>query len=144
MTDSTKSTPKKRPKFREWRPKFVATLAECGNITHAADMAGIDRSTAYRARERNSRFAAEWDEAMEEATDALEKEARRRAVEGVSEPIFYQGQEVGTVQRYSDTLLIFLLKAHRPEKYRERYDVTTGGEKLEIVIRYADAGDSSS
>jgi hypothetical protein len=27
----------------------------------------------------------------------------------------------------SDTLAIFLLKAHRPEKYRERYDVKHSG-----------------
>lgn len=30
----------------------------------------------------------------------------------------------GTVKRYRDLLLIFLLKGVRPEKYRERYEVT--------------------
>ena len=29
----------------------------------------------------------------------------------------------GTVRRYSDVLLIFLLKGLRPEQYRERYEI---------------------
>ena len=54
--------------------------------------------------------------------DDLELEARRRAVEGTERPVFYQGGEVGYVREYSDTLLIFLLKAHRPNKFRERVE----------------------
>ena len=38
--------------------------------------------------------------------------------------MFYKGAVCGHVRRYSDTLLMFLLKAHRPEKYRERYEAT--------------------
>jgi hypothetical protein len=61
-----------------------------------------------------------FEDAAEEAADLLETEARRRALEGVEEPVFYQGQQCGTVHKYSDTLLIFLLKGCRPEKYVER------------------------
>lgn len=43
----------------------------------------------------------------------------RRAREGVDEPVFYQGDECGSVRKYSDTLAIFLLKGAMPEKYRE-------------------------
>jgi hypothetical protein len=39
-----------------------------------------------------------WDEAVEVATDALEREAWRRAVEGFDEP----GEVVGYVKKYSD------------------------------------------
>jgi len=35
----------------------------------------------------------------------------------------YKGQAGGTVKRYSDTLLIFLLKGLKPEVYRERLEV---------------------
>jgi hypothetical protein len=48
----------------------------------------------------------------------LEDEAVRRAYEGVERPVFQGGKQVGVVREYSDTLLIFLLKALRPEKYR--------------------------
>lgn len=93
----------------------------------------MHRSTAYEARESDEAFAAAWDDAIEAATDALELEARRRAVEGTDRPVFYQGGEVGYVREYSDTLLIFLLKAHRPKKFRERVELehqVPGGVKV--------------
>ena len=34
-------------------------------------------------------------------------------------PVFYQGKPCGAVQEYSDSLLMFMLKAHDP-KYREK------------------------
>jgi hypothetical protein len=52
----------------------------------------------------------------ETGTDLLEDEALRRAEDGVAEPRFYEGRLCGHVQKYSDTLLIFLLKARRPQK----------------------------
>jgi hypothetical protein len=49
----------------------------------------------------------------------LEAEAFRRAVVGIEDMIGSgDNAEVVHFLRYSDTLLIFLLKARRPEKYR--------------------------
>lgn len=59
-------------------------------------------------------------EALDVGAGALEDEAVRRAYVGVEEPLFYQGKQCGTVRKYSDTLLIFLLKGAKPAKYRER------------------------
>jgi hypothetical protein len=44
--------------------------------------------------------------------------------------IYHQGVQVGTetVTEYSDTLLIFLLKAKRPEVYRDRTEVKHTGQ----------------
>ena len=53
----------------------------------------------------------------------LEAEARRRAAIGVDEPVFYKGEVVGHIRKYSDTLLMFLLKAHWPEKFRENVSI---------------------
>lgn len=108
----------------EKRSEFLAALETSGgNVTDAAKTAGFSRRAAYEWREDDAEFAAEWDEAVEAGTDQLEQEARRRAYEGVDEPVFYQGAECGTVRKYSDTLLIFLLKGRRPEKYRERVQI---------------------
>ena len=38
--------------------------------------------------------------------------------------MFYQGQPCGTVRKYSNVLLIFLLKATRPEVCRENRHIT--------------------
>lgn len=98
---------------------FLAALAETGNVTRSAAAVGASRSIIYDWRERDPDFAVAWDRAIKTSVLGLEDEARRRAEEGVDEPVFYQGDKCGTVRKYSDTLLIFLLKAHNPEKYRE-------------------------
>jgi hypothetical protein len=131
VTDAQQdATPKKRPR---WVKAFLAVFAESGNVRLACEAAHIERSTAYRLRSSDVDFAAEWEQAQEQAADLLEQEARRRAHDGWDEPVFGslgQGQgsgEIGTVRKYSDTLLIFLLKGVRPEKYRERADVKHSG-----------------
>ncbi len=143
----------KRPK---WQKLFLQELALTGNVRLACQKARVERSTVYKARwEAEGRrpaddkttdarglprqyddFAAKWDAALEEAGDRLEEEAWRRAVGGTLKPVFYQGllctdrkgQPMG-VQEYSDTLLVLLLKAHRPDKFRERFEHTGPGGK---------------
>lgn len=110
MASTTKSTPKPR---RDWRPAFLEDLRTNGIVSHAAVFAGIDKTTAYAEYHRNKVFAEQWDESIETATDSLEKEAIRRARDGTDEPIYYQGEKVGSVKRYSDALLMFLLRANR-------------------------------
>jgi len=85
----------------EWRASFLTVLAKSANVSQACKKAGISRQAAYRAYDSDLEFQAQWDSALEEACDFLEKEAWRRAL------------------KQSDTLLMFLLKAHRPQKYRE-------------------------
>ena len=95
----------------------------------AASNADVARQVAYRARDSSATFRAAWDEALEEARELLEAEARRRASIGVDEPVFYKGKVVGHIRKYSDNLLMFLLKAHWPEKFRDavEYSGPSGG-----------------
>lgn len=136
----------KRRFHRIRHPKKVAFLevyAITGNVSEAARRAGIDRTTFYDWVERDPKFKEAVEIAEQEATELLEREAFRRAVSGVKEPIFHQGQRVGQVRRYSDTLLIFLLKARAPEKYREKFDVESRVQKtLRIVVDGGGDGDS--
>ncbi len=121
---------------------FLDTLAKCGNISMSAKAADLSRPGLYARRERDEQFAREWDEAMDKAIDTLEAEAWRRARDGVPEFITTgkglvmdeYGNPV-TQNRYSDTLLITLLKAHRPECYRERssVDMNVTGNLAELI-----------
>lgn len=43
-----------------------------------------------------------------------------------------------TVKKYSDSLAMFLLKAHAPEKYRERQDINVTGS-IDIATRISEA-----
>jgi len=153
---------------------FLSAMSDGATIGEAATEAGVNRATVYRWKESDAEFALAWDDALEEGTERLEREALRRAMVGVEEPVIYQGQltpvwetnpdgtpklieveEIGeggapvkvrkpvqarnpdgslkylTVNRPSDTLMIFLLKARRPNTYRERgsLQVTGAGDK---------------
>lgn len=120
----SKLTPKKRAQFLE-------ELAETGNVLLAAELHNLSRRDLYRVRAEDPEFKTAWDEAKNQAADHLEQEARRRALEGWEEPVFYQGERTGLVRKYSDTLLIFLLKGARPEVYRERFEHSgPGGDPL--------------
>lgn len=120
-----------------WQAKFITRLAETANVSAACKRAKCSRTEAYRTRDEDELFKAAWEEALEIATEALELEARRRAEKGVLEPIFYQGVKAGTIRRYSDTLMIFLLKAHKPEKYRDNVKNDHSGEII-VRVKYAD------
>lgn len=99
-----------------------------GNIARACRAASVARSTVYDHKKKDEEFSRKWNEAVEQGVDELEQEARRRAFKGTLKPVFYKGAKVGTVREYSDTLMIFLLKGNRPEKYKERHEIEHGGE----------------
>ena len=107
------------------RPKkdaFLAAYAELGNVTAAAKAAGCSRESHYLWMKEDKDYPDRFSAAHAEACDALESEARRRAVKGTRKPVFHKGVRCGTVREYSDTLLIFLMKGAMPEKYRERLE----------------------
>lgn len=103
----------------------------------------------YQLRDEDPAFAAEWDNALQEAMDNAEGETYRRAVKGTLKPVFHKGEEVGKIREYSDTLLMFWLKAHRPEKYREtvRNEMTgANGEpiKHEGTVKHEISGETAT
>jgi hypothetical protein len=113
----TKPTPKKRgkkPVDTSWHPRFLQILGQSCNVTMACKLAGVDRTVAYDHKRQMPDFAAAWEDAKEAAIEILEAEAWQRA------------------KKQSDVLMIFLLKAHKPEKYRERteIDLTSSGNPL--------------
>lgn len=109
---------------------FLAAFSRTGTISHAATAAGIDRRN-HNIWLTDPVYRRAFLQAKEEANDYLESEARRRAVEGVDEADGYwydkesnSFKPKGFVRRYSDTLLIFLMKGAMPDKYRERIENT--------------------
>jgi hypothetical protein len=117
-----------RPKQRA----FLGVYRQCGNVQAAARAARCARSQHYWWLKQPA-YAEAFKDAHAEACDALESEAWRRAVEGVVRPVYYRGKIVGMERKYSDTLLIFLMKGAMPEKYRDNAKInkTEGAEIIE-------------
>lgn len=130
-----------RTRNRNWKKVFLDALEDTASVTVACRRAEVSRKTAYQTRQRDAEFAAQWEEALHLGVYTLEDEAIRRARDGVTKPVYQQGREVGAVQEYSDTLLMFLLKAHLPERYRENLDLTSGGKPLTFNLSFGDHDD---
>lgn len=103
-----------------WRELFIAALRNSGNIRAACQRAGVSRAAAYKLRNSKTRaakeFVAKWDDALLDAVDVMAAEARRRAM------------------TTSDTLLIYLLKIHGGEFWRQDQR-----QRLDINVELRDA-----
>ena len=113
MANRTKRTPKKEA-------DLLDALRQGASVASACHTAGVGRSTAYEWREADTAFRDAWDDAVEAGTDELEDEAVKRAKAG------------------SDTLLIFMLKARRPDKYKDRVATEHTG-RVNLTITPEDA-----
>lgn len=111
--------PKKPPK-NLWKKAFLKAFAKIGSITAAATAVGVTRWAVHKAMARSDDFRRQVDAAAEECTDRLEAIAVQRATRD---------------ENPSDLLLIFLLKARKPEKYRDNYRIeTTGADGGPIAV----------
>lgn len=114
--------------------RFLTTYAETGSITKAAQASGVSRSTWFEAKKQSKELAAAWKEAHDIAKDSLVDEAVRRAKDGWEEPVFYQGTQCGTVRKYSDNLLMFLIKQRDPS-YRDHSTINLNASGAVGAIR---------
>lgn len=121
------STPKKaRLTTTARKDMFLASFAQHGIVTRACRDAEIDRSTVYQWKEHDAEFLVRYNNALEEARDAIREEIRRRAQDGWDEDVYQLGRYAGKVHKYSDTLLIFHAKMLMPE-YRDKQQIEMSG-----------------
>lgn len=133
---------------------FLAAFARTANISQSAKRARVNRATVYEWLAKDELFKAAYEHADADAQDVLRKEAFRRAVVGVNEPLtngqglIYEMEvvlgkdgepalddrgrpklrrgKIATVKKYSDGLLQAMLKARVPE-YRDKKQVEVSG-----------------
>jgi len=106
---------------------FIDKLAHGYSVTGAARAIKKSRQRVYQWRDEDPEFREAWKAALPEGIDTLQDEARRRAVDGVAEPIIIDGQVVGQRIKYSDTLLMFLLKALDRAKFGDSSKIEHSG-----------------
>lgn len=104
------------------RQRYLILVARTGQVCASAYAVGLNKATIYRHRDAEPEFDAAVSEAQERYRDWVDAEIRRRGIEGIEEPVFYQGRVVGWVRKFSDQLALAHAKAHDP-RYREKLQV---------------------
>jgi hypothetical protein len=88
-------------------------------LKRAAELAGLSRWCHYQWMRDDALYRERFKLARRILIDDAEGEAYRRAVHGVDVPIVHRGEVTGAAKSRSDQLLMFVLKAMRPEIYRD-------------------------
>lgn len=134
----------RRPKKPGWRTVFLEELGKWGVVDHAIRAAGVNSSTAYRARMRDEHFSAQWDEAEGKLLATAEVIARQRALVGHPRPVYFQGTKVDTVQEIDNVHLRWLLSKLKPSVYGDKIEVTGkdgGAVQIEVTLPDNERGD---
>jgi hypothetical protein len=132
MTEHDSSTRAEKP-LATWRGAFIKALSVNANVAAAARAAEVSRQHCYLCRGNDLSFAEEWDAALAIAVEGLEERAWQRArfdsiqykFTKTGEPILHPitgepyYEHVG-----SDTMLLRLLEAHKPDLYKQRKELT--------------------
>jgi hypothetical protein len=118
----------RKPRKDGWTPQrqveFIATLGDTGCVEMAAQAVGMSVMSCYRLRRapEAAAFAQAWDIALHHAAKRLLDIAFERAVNGSDEPVFdRKGHAVGRRMRQNDRLLMFLLRAFMPDRFRHAH-----------------------
>ena len=116
------------------RETFLGVLAATSNVRHAAAMAGMTHSAAYKLRQRDAGFRTAWQEAIDSGFEDLAMDLLARARFGTPKPIVHAGLQTGEVKIRNDRLGLQLLD--RYDKHRARME--------EHAARIGDAGSQAA
>jgi len=105
----------------------VRAMQQTGNRVVAADAAGVSLTTIEVYLRDKPEFRTAMDHAKAQYVAHLEKEALRRAVEGWDEDRMGAGGMTYAIRKFSDALLLHLLKKKDPEQHGDsvKIDQTT-------------------
>lgn len=139
---------------------LLEAYRKVGVVARAAEIAGVHRMTHCHWRANNEGYRQVYEEITADLADDLEQAARTRAIKGVRQVKFTKSgeplrdprkhdPETGLVKdefkddpwyyenTYSDRLLELLLKAKKPDEFRERQSIEhsgPGGVPMEMEL----------
>lgn len=91
--------------------QFLEALAGSGSVTAAAKSVHMSRDSAYKLRARlaGTPFDLAWEGALENGVRQVAHEAIDRAINGVVQPVYYKGEQVGERRVFNENLTRLIL-----------------------------------
>lgn len=145
---------------KEAKAKFIAFLREDPTVSLACEYIDKNRDTVYNWREKDQKFAKEWDNAIERAKDVARSSIYKRGIIGWMEPIVSMGQVVCEqqplldqdgnpqldkrgkpimvkgdpvmIRKWSDSLALAYAKANLPE-YKEKQQIDINAQIFDMA-----------
>jgi hypothetical protein len=101
-----------------WRPRFLSALSASCSFVRAAKAAKISYNTFKLHQKNDPEFARQVAEAEEQAVELLHAQCFKAALEGILEPVYFEGKIVGHTRKFESRMAIELLRAHMPNTFR--------------------------
>lgn len=145
---------------KEAKALFLEELKRVQAVSLACDYAGIDRSTVYRWKDKDQKFAADWQDCVEHGHDVARSSIYTRGILGWDEKVASQGQVVMeyepvvdeegnqrfdekhrplfkggkplTIHKWSDSLAALYAKANLPE-YKDKPQVNINAQLEDLA-----------
>ncbi len=114
-TEESLPEPTVRPQHNGWSKakmrSFLEALAASGSVTAAAKSVYMSRDSAYKLRARlvGTPFDLAWEAALENGIRQVAHEAIDRAINGVMQPVFWKGEQIGEKRVFNENLTKFIL-----------------------------------
>lgn len=120
---------------RPRKAAFLHHLAEKGNVRAAAARVGLTHQSAYVARRRDRVFDAGWQAALVLARGVAEEALGTRALDGIEEPVWFRGEQVGLRRRHDSRLLLaHLARLDKAAEETEAGDLAARFDELVAVV----------
>lgn len=101
-----------------WRPRYLAVMSLTRSNVLACRAARVSEQTIRAHRNSDPDFDAQVEEAQDRAIELLHDATMVRAIEGVVEPVLWQGIPVAWIRKHDNRLAIEMLRAHMPHKFK--------------------------
>ncbi|MCW5625085.1 MAG: terminase [Burkholderiales bacterium] len=120
------------------KSKFLEAFEATRSVRASAEAVGVSARSIYRWREKDESFAKAMLDISAASLMVAEDELFTRAVYGWEEPVFFEGQQCGTIRKFSDSNLQFYLRANAPEKYGRRLQISGGMDLTKLTDEQID------
>lgn len=100
--------------------RFFKNVEKTGALHKSLEAVRLGKKWWRRQQKAHDTLDEFYQVARSRYVETLEAAADDRAIKGVDEPVYYEGEVVGHKKKYSDALLMFRLKGLNPERYAER------------------------
>lgn len=116
----------------EEEASFLGALASTRCVAASCAAIGRGRTSVYQHRKDSPEFAGRWKRVRRHNRTDLRDNVFARATDGWLEPVFYKGEQVATIRKFSDTLSIFCMKlaGYIPRDEAERGGVPSVAEQF--------------
>ena len=113
----------------ERQEAFLAAIAQRFSISAAARLVGVTRGQHYVWKREDPEYVVRYEHAQQEALDGVVDQVFQIATGKVTKKVVSAGREIGEELDQMAVLRAaeILLRAHRPEQYRDRSTVEHTG-----------------